>query len=91
MSIASQFSVCEAKSEWLVRYPTTLAPPSGSTGIFVQCADNAHSTNSADMIAWCVSDGSWALTDYYTVNPPFPRCECDNGYRDSPGNGGKIC
>ena len=74
-----------------MRYPTTLAPPSGSTGIFVQCADNAHSTNSADMIAWRVSDGSWALTDYYTVDPQFPRCECDNGYRDSPGNGGKIC
>ena len=35
---ASQFSVCEAKSEWLVRYPTTLAPTSGSKGVTVQCA-----------------------------------------------------
>ena len=68
-----------------MRYPTTLAPVSGSKGVSVQCAD------SLDMIAWCVSGGSWALTANFTGTPPFPNCECDNGYRVSPGNGRKIC
>ena len=65
-----------------MHYPTTLAPVSGSKRVTVQCADNAHSI-SLDMIAWCVSGGSWVLSVAYMENPPFPNCECDTGYRVS--------
>ena len=36
-----------AKTECLVRYPTTLAPASGTQSVTTQCADNAHRTSSS--------------------------------------------
>ena len=41
--------VCEAKSEGLVRYPTSLAPVSGSVTVTTQCADNANTTDSSTL------------------------------------------
>ena len=38
---------CEAKSEGLVHYPTTLAPVSGSVTVTTECADNAHITHTS--------------------------------------------
>ena len=57
----------------LVRYPTTLAPASGSVTVTTQCADNAHVKNGFSLIVTCTSTGSWSGTT--------PQCECDTGYR----------
>ena len=43
--------MCEAKSEGLVNYPTTLAPVSGSVTVTAQCADNVT----------CNSNGGWSV------------------------------
>ena len=61
--------LCEAKTEGLVHYPTTLAPVSGSVTVTVQCADNAHSTIGTNIT--CMSDGSWSGTVH---------CQCNDGY-----------
>ena len=61
--------LCEAKTEGLVHYPTTLAPVSGSVTVTAQCADNAHSTIGTNII--CMSDGSWSGTVH---------CQCDDEY-----------
>ena len=41
--------MCEAKSEGLVHYPTTLAPVRGSVTVTAQCADNANTTNTTTL------------------------------------------
>ena len=61
-------TTCEVKSEDLVRYPTTLAPVSGSVTVTTQCADNAHRTSSSLNVR-CNHDGSWS--------GHTPQCECD--------------
>ena len=43
---------CEAKSEGLVRYPTTLAPVSGSVNVATECTDNAHTTRTSLNVLW---------------------------------------
>ena len=51
--------MCRAKSEGLVRYPTTLAPVSGAVTVTTQCADNAHGLSSS-LNVLCTSSGSWS-------------------------------
>ena len=62
---------CSAQSVGLVRYPTTLAPASGSVTVTTQCADNAHVRSGFSLSVRCTSSGSWSGT---------PVCECDTGY-----------
>ena len=52
--------MCEAKSEGLVRYPTTLAPVSGSVTVTTQCADNANTTDSNTLKVTCDLHGNWS-------------------------------
>ena len=73
---------CHAKTEGLVRYPTTLAPDTGSVNVTTQCADNAHRTSSSLSVS-CTSSGSWSGT--------IPQCQCDTGYRAVAVNGRQIC
>ena len=83
MSLAVQGNIiCEAKSEGLVRYPTTLPPVSGSVTVTTQCADNAHKTSSS-LTALCTSSGSWSGAT--------PQCQCDTGYREVTVSGRLIC
>ena len=56
VSMCLDCGVCEAKSEGLVRYPTTLAPVSGSVTVTTQCADNANS-NWSEGAEMCQSSG----------------------------------
>ena len=81
-SVAVQPTICEAKSEGLVRYPTTLAPVSGSVTVTTQCADNAQRTSSSLSVT-CRSDGSWSGST--------PQCQCNTGYRPATINGRQIC
>ena len=74
-------TVCEAKTEDLVRYPTTLAPVSGSLPVAVHCADNAHRITSLSVT--CTSSGSWVGVT--------PNCECDTGYHAAHINDKMIC
>ena len=69
----------EAKSEGLVRYPTTLAPVSGSVTVTTQCADNAHVINSTSLNATCTSNGTWTGLTLH--------CQCDTGYHKVTVNG----
>ena len=62
-------TLCEAKSEGLVRYPTVF----GGTVAHLQCADNAHS-NSSNMRVFCDSNGIWS-------NHNISECHCNDGYR----------
>ena len=64
-------TTCSAQSVGLVRYPTTLAPASGSVTVTTQCADNAHVRSGSSLSVRCTSSGSWSGT---------PVCECDTGY-----------
>ena len=75
--------VCEAKSEGLVHYPTTLAPVSGSVTVTAHCADNAHTTNFTSLNITCNSDGSWSVQ--------ISQCVCDEGYHETTPNGTHIC
>ena len=75
--------VCEAKSEDLVRYPTTLAPVSGSVTVTTQCADNAHTTDSNALKVTCDSHGNWSGV--------VPNCYCIEGYHDVTVSGIQIC
>ena len=54
--------MCEAKSEGLVRYPTTLAPVSGSVTVTTQCADNANTTDSKSRVTRMVTGLVWFPT-----------------------------
>ena len=74
--------LCKATSVGLVRYPTALAPTSGSVTVTKQCADNAHRTSSGLNVS-CTSSGSWSGTT--------PQCQCDTGYRAVTDGGKKIC
>ena len=60
--------VCAAQSVNLARYPTTLAPLSGSVTVYAECADNSHRASSSLSIM-CTSTGSWS--------GDTPQCECD--------------
>ena len=74
--------VCEAKTVGLVRYPTTLAPASGTLSVTTQCADNAHRTSSSLSVT-CSSSGIWG--------GQTPQCQCDSGYQTTTVNGREIC
>ena len=76
-------TVCGAKSEGLVDYPTTLAPVSGSVTVAVQCADSAHIINSTSLNVRCTSNGSWS--------GGTPVCACDERYHEITHNGTHIC
>ena len=66
----------------LVRYPTTLAPASGTQFVTTQCADNAHRTSSSLSVS-CDSNGNWGSQS--------PRCQCNSGYQTTTENGRQIC
>ena len=77
--------VCAAQSVSLARYPTTMAPLSGSVTVYAECADNSHRASSSLSIM-CTSTGSWSGNT--------PQCECDTGYYavdDSNHAGKQIC
>ncbi|CAI8015985.1 hypothetical protein GBAR_LOCUS9864, partial [Geodia barretti] len=74
---------CQARSVGLVRYPTTLAPASGSVTVATQCADNAHVRTGFSLNVRCSSSGGWSGTT--------PQCECDTGYRAVTLSGRQIC
>lgn len=74
---------CHAKSEGLVRYPTTLAPINGHLLVTLDCADNAIRATSSLNVT-CNSDGTWS--------GEIPRCKCDQQYYESDIiDGRKIC
>ena len=75
-------TTCNSKSVGLVRYPTTLAPASGSVTVTTQCADNAHIRSGSSPSVRCTSTGSWSGT---------PVCECDAGYRAVSVSERQIC
>ena len=75
--------MCEAKSEGLVHYPTTLAPVSGSVTVTAQCADNAHTINFTGLNVTCNSNGSWSVQ--------VSQCVCDKGYHETTLNGTHSC
>ena len=76
-------TTCSERSVGLVRYPTTLAPASGSVTVTTQCADNAHVRSGSSLSVRCNSSGSWSGTT--------PICECDAGYRAVSVSGRQIC
>ena len=65
----------------LVRYPTMLAPASGSVTVTTQCADNSHRTSSS-LDVFCSSTGTWSGN---------PQCQCNTGYHAVTVNGREIC
>ena len=73
---------CEVQSVGLVRYPATLAPNSGSTTVFSQCADNARRVSGSSLSVTCSSTGSWSGN---------PRCQCNDGYVAVTVNNREIC
>ena len=75
-------TTCSERSVGLVRYPTTLAPASGSVTVTTQCADNAHVRSGSSLSVRCTSSGSWSGT---------PVCECDAGYQAATVSGRQIC
>ncbi|CAI8041854.1 Ephrin type-B receptor 3 (Fragment), partial [Geodia barretti] len=74
---------CAVRTVGLVRYPTTLAPASGSVTVATQCADNAHIRTGFSLNVRCSSSGSWTGTT--------PQCECDTGYRAVTVSGRQTC
>ena len=75
-------TTCNSKSVGLVRYPTTLAPASGSVTVITLCADNAHVRSGSSLSVRCTSSSSWSGT---------PVCECDAGYQAATVSGRQIC
>ena len=73
-------SVCPAKTEGLVRYPTTLAPPTNTVTVTTQCAENAHIVSSQPVL--CHPSGDWS---------GVPECECDGGYQSATYERVEIC
>ena len=73
--------MCPAQSVGLVRYPATLAPDSGSTTVFAQCADNACRVSSSLSVT-CSSTGSWSGS---------PGCQCNSGYDEVTVEGRQVC
>ena len=69
--------MCEAKSEGLVSYPTSLAPVSGSVTVTTQCVDNAQTTDSSTLKVTCDSHGNWSGV--------VPNCYCTEGYHEVTG------
>ena len=80
--ICIEHAECASKTVGLVRYPTALAPVSGSVNVTTQCADNAHRTSSSLNVS-CTSSGNWSGTT--------PQCQCDTGYRAVTVSGRQIC
>ena len=74
--------LCQAQTVGLTRYPTTLAPASGTLSVTTQCADNAHRTSSSLSVT-CSSSGIWGSQT--------PQCQCDSGYQTTTVNGRQIC
>ena len=74
--------MCPAKSVGLVRYPSTLAPLSGTQSIDAHCADNAH-RSSPSLSVTCLRNGQWSNQ--------VPVCVCDEAYRVANSNGKEIC
>ena len=84
-------SVCEAKSVDLVRYPTTLAPETGSKLVKTQCADNSHTIN-FNILVECLQNGVWRdMIDNVVLTPITPQCQCDEGYHKASVDGRMIC
>ena len=79
----SAVTTCPPRSVGLVRYPTTLAPVSGSVTVTTQCVDNAHISNSTSLNVKCTSNGSWS--------GQIPQCQCDEGYQKVNGSGTQTC
>ena len=67
----------------LVRYPTTLAPTSGSVTVTAQCADNAHIGRGSSLNVVCAFTGNWAGL--------VPQCQCDEGYQVAIRDGRERC
>ena len=76
-------TTCQARNVGLARYPTTLAPASGSVTVTTQCTDNAHISNSTSLNVTCNSSGSWS--------GETPQCRCDEGYHSIHISGTQIC
>ena len=80
----SDCTECEAKNDGLVRYPTTLAPASGSVTVTIQCADNANIKAGSSLNVTCISNGSWS--------GHIPVCKCDEGHHVTTDDDGReIC
>ena len=79
----SAVTTCPPRSVGLVRYPTTLAPTSGSVTVITQCVDNAHIFNSTSLNVKCTSSDSWS--------GETPQCQCDEGYKKVNGSGTQTC
>ena len=58
-------TLCEARTEGLVRYPTTLAPTTGSVTVTAQCADNAIISRGSNL---CVHPVMTGLDQLLSVN-----------------------
>ena len=81
ISLCIAVPLCETQTVGLVRYPTTLAPASGTLSVTTQCADNAHRTSSN---VTCDSGGMWG--------GEIPQCRCDSGYHHRvTAKGTQIC
>ena len=81
-AVETSATVCQAQTVGLVRYPTTLAPASGTQSVTTQCADNARRTSSSLSVT-CSSSGIWG--------GQTPQCQCDSGYQTATVNGRQIC
>ena len=82
IAVTTSAIVCQARTVGLVRYPTTLAPASGTLPVTTECADNAHRTSSSLSVT-CDSSGNWG--------GQIPQCQCDSGYQTATVNGRQIC
>lgn len=74
---------CQAKSEGLAQYPSTVAPISRSKSVNTRCADNAHIISGSSLRVRCNSDGSWSSMT--------PQCQCNSGYRQITSNEREMC
>ena len=83
LSTILECTVCPAKNEGLVRYPTALSTVRGSYTLTAECADNAHVRSGSILNVVCTSSGTWSGT--------IPQCECDEAYRRVTVNRKQIC